>query len=263
MSEAEWSGDLAAILYGVALLCALVLTVALVLAQIARGRRAMMTRNETLTYARLTAGGPAWGLCEVTGTAEPGPGGPLTAPLSGRPCVWYRAVARQKTASGVSFFHTDVSAAPIVLNDGTGRITVLPDREMRGALRSVDLRRVPPAEAGPLPRGASDAEWYRYEEWILPPGEHLYACGKAVYDGTSVVMDRPYPEDRSDLSAAERDLADDHPYVLSAWSEERTTRHETRRMVLSYAVAGAATVIGLGAFAWSRHEAEKVPYRRR
>jgi len=76
-------------------------------------------------------------------------------------------------------------------------------------------------------------------------------------------MDRPYPEDQSALSPAERKLADDHPYVLSARSEEGSARFETRRMFLGYAIAGTATAVGLTTFGWSQYLAEKYPVRGR
>lgn len=71
MGESE-SGYWAVLFLGVAVLCMGVGVVAGMVANSARRKRAMMRRNKTMTYAELTAGGPAWGLCEVTGTVRPG-----------------------------------------------------------------------------------------------------------------------------------------------------------------------------------------------
>src|SRR5688572_18739477 len=49
-------------------------------------RLAALSSTETLPCDKLVVDEA----CEVVGTAQPGPGGPLKGPASGKECVWWR-----------------------------------------------------------------------------------------------------------------------------------------------------------------------------
>lgn len=132
----------------------------------------------------------AQGYVELSGRAMPPPNSETKAPLTGRPCTWWRYKIEERRSSGRSRSWTTLQSAtsetPFLLDDGTGQCLIDP----RGA------------EVFP---GASDiwygpSEWpqvripdgsgffgrladalvtdkYRYTEYRLQPQEPLYAIG--------------------------------------------------------------------------------------
>jgi hypothetical protein len=110
-----------------------------------RQRRDVGTMDSTHTTpcGDVTGGAvPAGGRCEVAGTAAAGPGGLLTAPLTGQPCVWYRTTTvmryweyewrgtgEDRTKQRVQKTETvadDVSEQPFAVVDTTGSALVAP-----------------------------------------------------------------------------------------------------------------------------------------
>lgn len=160
--------------------------------------------------ASRAAGGPA--VCQLSGAVEPGPDGPLTAPLSGQPCVWYhvRVSARKRGADGLSYDrrqHEESSTAPFRLRDGSGAVLVDPrgaradfvaerragtgtrsypqtvERyEKKGHEHLIDLRAF-----GSIV-GANEVVGHLYEEWALAPGDtaHLLGAVRAGGDGPTL-----------------------------------------------------------------------------
>jgi len=135
---------------------------------------------------------------QVAGHAAPGQQGLLTAPISGRPCVWYR-VARSpfKDPSGTVGMHKyeakvpayvpsssapptqmstqrrfaqqiEDSHAPFVVVDDTGRVEIDPDEAI------VDSDVVTTNE---LRRGDERRSIALVQEWIIPPDQQLTAYG--------------------------------------------------------------------------------------
>ncbi|MBW8485336.1 E3 ubiquitin ligase family protein [Actinomadura parmotrematis] len=100
---------------------------------------------------------------QVTGAAYPGPSGPLRAPFSGAPCVWYKVQATAKTASGKRTFVDERSREPFVV----GGVLVDPHEKF---VDGVTEQTFPPSPALPQLPPADRPESYSYKEWILPPG---------------------------------------------------------------------------------------------
>jgi hypothetical protein len=151
---------------------------------------------------------PRWGqLSAVEGLTAPGPAGQLTAPLSGRPAVWYRVkVTRVMYRTSQTTDRTWVepvwetdAGAPFALADASGQVAVsasLVDanstyirfRSEEILETSVDERnknREPLGQhlSGLIAAGLVDPERVRFvgdlhrvtvEESIIPPGKHLF-----------------------------------------------------------------------------------------
>jgi len=242
---------------GILLVCGFLAVPFLVVGQVFRAQYRAARKRETLTCAELRARGPGSVLCEVTGTVGAGEGGLLRAPFSGTPCVWYRVMVTEKDAGGEKrVIRKEGSSGAFTVDDGTGVIAVLApegkNESVQKAAKSFD-RKAAPAEAGGLPVRTGDAQWYRYEEWVLVPGRPLYACGRASFDGRRLVMDRPFPlPDGSDARAVE--LSSENPYLVSAGDEKALRRRALLGMAVGYGVTGALAVGGLAAFVVTAEE---------
>jgi hypothetical protein len=163
---------------------------------------------------------PSTGRVSLDGRAEAGPHGLLTAPLSGRPCVWYRSVVTEHWSeldrSLVRDFDrdgyldrseadaatrerrhtsTDASTQPFLLRDATGQVLVDPrgmtaDRLTR-SLRTSDRGQAQgyfPDNTVPIERAgfgvgrASGRGRSRFdrEETLLAPGTPVSVTGQVV-----------------------------------------------------------------------------------
>jgi hypothetical protein len=118
-------------------------------------RRRAISRAEPLTDDK--AGSPR----EVTGRAVAGPAGPVTAPLSGRSCVWYAVVVRERYRAwrpgplGPTKVERHVTLAehtsgPLHVTGDTATVRVDP--------RGADLDLGEPEFSELVPRGENDAE---------------------------------------------------------------------------------------------------------
>lgn len=186
---------------------------------------------------------------ECVGAATPGPGGPLTSPLSSRECVWYRATVTEHywdtehrtDAQGRSTtdrvrrtrqVSNDNSSSPFTLTDGSGSVTVDPrdgridrpekardefqDRPREGLLKELVF--------------GSRTIGYQHEEWLIAPGTQLFVNGAVVQRGDGVALARP--PDGGDL-------------LVSTRSEEELLA-ATRRAATGWMVgAGVLAVAGL------------------
>lgn len=153
-------------------------------------------RATPLSSCRDLASGLVPTLAKVTGTAVAGPQGPLRAPISGRPCVWYSIkVERYNDTGEKNTAHTIYdkgSTAPFGLTDGTGSLTlVLPDGELhymrplqaKRLVKSADERLSNDHEPGlfGIPLDPDDCRHdapRHYQEWIVPPGADVTALGE-------------------------------------------------------------------------------------
>lgn len=124
-------------------------------------------------------------------------GSGLTAPLTGAPCVWYRAkveVYRRTTSASEGTWNTlrrTTSVHPFLLRDGTGVAVVFPDgAEVTPTDRSVWYgpdpvpadRNPPRVKATESPEGmvrvhGGRSHRYRYTEERMYAGDPLYALG--------------------------------------------------------------------------------------
>lgn len=196
--------------------------------------------------------------CEAVGTAQPTPGGPLAAPLTGTPCVWSRVLVKERYWHATHDENGDPvrqqqtrtvvdrrSDARFVLTDSTGAVLVDPAGiEPDGAQKVLD-RFQPDSSGRPVPflgvmsRADSDTIGYELAEWVLHPGVPVYVLGEAgdAGDGTPVI------------GQAAQGVS-----VLSTRSEaELTARARSRFRVAALGAAAAGTAgVGLIGYALTR-----------
>lgn len=182
----------------------------------------------------------------ASGVVVPGPGGVLSAPLSGRPCVWNqqetRRHLRRPTRSGIE---RDVQVESVTtsdrqfgVTDDHGRVVMIaPD-----GLRQKDLlwahreerdatpqERVQPGTGRTLPSRPRTTPYettgYETLEWIVEQGQSVVISGVLAPDGQ--------------VTAPRRGT-----YVIRTADLADVQRRRTR--VLVFAVVGTVVLAGLG-----------------
>jgi E3 ubiquitin ligase len=130
----------------------------------------------------------AQGYVHLEGQAGPPPEGPITAPLSGLPCVWwdYKIEQRQSRAAGNQrnewqVIDSATSVAPFSLRDADGECLVGPvGADVTPTSHETwygDTPR-PACLPGLSGRGWSPDREYRYSERVICPGAHLTVLGE-------------------------------------------------------------------------------------
>lgn len=194
---------------------------------------------------------------EVAGAATPGPRGPLTAPLSGTPCVWYRtritrsyrkwerdSNGNRREVTGTNTVYERQSSDPFVISDVSGQVPLHPaDGRPDGAERVLSEREYAPgpmarkakgAGARDLDAGPGRTRYHRYEEWVIRPGTNLYVLGAVRgsaggADGIAIRKPR------------------NSPFIISTRSERELRQALRTRSLVGYAL-GAVTLIGTAAW---------------
>ena len=196
--------------------------------------------------------------CEIGGKAQPGPGGPLTAPISGQPCVWYRATVTHrswrnvKTGSGEhrrterreenDVVSDEMSQAPLLVDDGSGQVLVDP----RGAdvdHPEVSFDRFEPHTGGEqggteisafgiTVRTGSDGGTlgFHRREQIIRPGRVLYVLGEVRDASGTLELGKPSEKGR---------------FVISSRTEEELTSSAGKTATIAQTVAAVAGVAGV------------------
>lgn len=205
--------------------------------------------------ATVRCGDAIAGRCEVVGQAQPGDGGTLTAPFSGATCVWHRSTVtehywdtewrgtgsnrRRQRVRKTRQVSDERSAHPFHIDDGSGRVGVHPqDAHVDAPQQVFDRFRNAGMDAGgwnlsigPITLGGGDRTiGWAYEEWVIWPGQRLYALGDAEALGGFVVLRRP----------------PDGELVLSTRSEAELSSTTRRNMYLlgaGSALAGMAALV--------------------
>jgi hypothetical protein len=147
------------------------------------------------------------GYVELAGQALP-QAGPVSGPLTGLPCVWYRFQVEERRGSGKNQHWVTVdqgeAKGPFLLNDGTGRCQVLPaGAELH--CRAKDVWYGPSRH----PSGPPERQWliftrsYRYTEERVVAGDGVYLLGRFE-------TPRRGPEARERLTR----------HLLSAWKRD-------------------------------------------
>jgi hypothetical protein len=169
-----------------------------------RGRLAALASTDTLPCDKLVADQA----CEVVGQAQPGPGGPLRAPGSGKACVWHRqkvtehweewerdSQGKQRRVDRSNVVSDESSSSTFALRDAAGEVLVNPHgADVDDPVKSHDVRTVKQegmaAELiGEFVGGRSDEE-VEVEEWILPVGQRIYVRGQPTeMDGGLMMID--------------------------------------------------------------------------
>ncbi|KRF19110.1 hypothetical protein ASG90_04380 [Nocardioides sp. Soil797] len=197
---------------------------------------------------------------ELDGTAQPGPGGLLTSELTGTECVWYmQKVTRRykdvyrdsdghrRTRNKEEVLTRNRSKDPFVLRDADGEVTVVPETNVQSAKKVLsEFREGRDHDNGPSfsfgglnvnlgSSGDGDTIGFKYEEWVLPVGTHIYVQGSAV--------------DRSgELQVCKGEEA----MVISTRSEEEILEEHRKKShaakIGSVVAAVAAVGLAVGAF---------------
>jgi hypothetical protein len=192
----------------------------------------------------------AQGYVELSGCGAPLPNAANKAPLTGIPCTWWRYKIEERRYTGRSrswsTIQSDTSAAPFLLDDGTGQCLIDP----RGAevLPSASDVWYGPS-AWPemhIPNGTGVFGWlvdtfvtdkYRYTEHRLQPREQLYAIGAfrslggisvESPDAAAADLLRAWKQDQASLLAR---FDGNHDGTLSS-EEWELARAAARRQVL-------------------------------
>lgn len=126
------------------------------------------------------------GLAELAGLARAADE-PLSAPLSGRPCLWWRyRIERYRSGRrGNSWVTVEkgASEAPLALDDGSGHCLILPEggevHSHRVKRWTGQQRRPSTADAttGSSLLGTLLGQRYRYTEELIADGDPLYVLG--------------------------------------------------------------------------------------
>ena len=197
--------------------------------------------------------------CEVGGRAQPGPSGPLTAPMSGQQCVWYRAITthrswkmvetgtgqnrRRERRENSQVVSDEQSEAPLIVDDGTGQVLVDP----RGA--DIDhpeesFDRFEP-DTGDEHGGGTKFEafgisitsgpdggslGFQRQETIIRPGRELYVLGEARDSSGTLELGKPQEGGR---------------FVISGRTEEELTKSAARGASIAGPVGAVAGIAGI------------------
>jgi hypothetical protein len=200
-------------------------------------------------------------VARVSGEARPGPGGLLTAPISGRPCVWFRTIvvrdeslvqrvaltqrpfvrpptltrvlASDMGYQGAGALDTE-SPALFAIGDATGEVLLDPRwADIDSAVVTVD---------DVIGDGFGEP-WTVRREWILPPGAPVFACGAVSTEAGRPVL---RATERDSLVASTRGEA---MVVQRAQSVVAAlpgaTAGSGQRLLIGALVAGVAAVVVL------------------
>ncbi len=107
------------------------------------------------------------GYVELFGKAKLHPGYNTISPASRRPCVWFRYLAEQKIGDKWERVEGGMSSETFMLDDGTGQVVIDPDN---AEIMTKDYR-------------SWRERTLRYKEWLLTPGNNLYALGELKTQG--------------------------------------------------------------------------------
>jgi hypothetical protein len=163
----------------------------------------------------------AQGYVELAGRALPLPDTQNLAPLTQRPCVWWRYRISRKVEGGGGrnrrqrwrTVASGRSSVPFLLDDGTGTCIVKPDGAEIVTTETTTWYGDSPWPAPGGPGGRDAAAWlmssgrdYRYVEERIYEHEQVYALG----------------DFRSSASNAEQDLQSEQAALLSEWKQDQT-----------------------------------------
>jgi len=107
------------------------------------------------------------GYVELYGKAKLHPGYNTISPASKRPCVWFRYLAEQKIGDKWERVDGGMSSDTFLLDDSSGQVVIDPDG----------------AEIITRDRRSWREGTMRYKEWLLTPGDNLYALGELRTEG--------------------------------------------------------------------------------
>jgi hypothetical protein len=201
------------------------------------------------------SGGSVAEFVSVSGRAVAGPGGPLTSPVSGADCVWYRVQVERRTRrtrrTGENTHATDTTSETVsdhrsqvafALDDDTGTLPVEPDRAREHSLE-LATEQVRSTMADPLAGlsisvgdfsvgtgGGDTTEITR--EWVIRTGSRITVAGTLTDKrGELALMSVP------DVTLVISRL--DHWELLAAEQKSQ------RAMMITAAVFGVLGIVGV------------------
>lgn len=162
----------------------------------------------------------AQGYVELSGRGLPLGGTQNLAPLTQRPCIWWRyRISRRTRRSGPKSpreswetVASGMSGLPFLLDDGTGQCIVKPEgAEVLSTESTTWHGSTPWPSAGPgeMPRGSQERD-YRYVEDRIYENEQVYALGGF----------------RSTTGAIETDAQAEMATLLSEWKQDQPALRE-------------------------------------
>jgi len=191
-------------------------------------RRARLVEDTPTSLVRSAA----QGYVRLEGSAQLMPGEPVLAPLSRRPCVWWRyRIEERDRRNRWQRLETDISSAHFELADATGVVLVDPDgAELHGTVCDTWYGDTPQPQAGPPPlegfRGFGDR--YRYTEERVEVGAFIHALGRLTTERPglglgheSEVADRLRAWKRDPVKRAEFDRDGNGELDLAEWEQAR------------------------------------------
>jgi hypothetical protein len=154
-------------------------------------------RRDIMNLPTSTVRSIAMGLVELKGTVDADT--KYSAPISGKPCAWYRAGIERRVGKNTDFFLYETPGS-IFLKDATGRVEIeTANAVIMGAKAETavqDSSQLTPAQKALLEKmrlrvafgdttaasSIAKGGWgsFRYYEETLPVGEPLYALGTAT-----------------------------------------------------------------------------------
>jgi hypothetical protein len=162
------------------------------------------------------------GYVELCGQVRAHPGYDRVSPVSALPCVWYRYKIEEKSGRDWNTVDHGVSSDTFLLDDGSGQVIVDPDF----------------AEVMTTRHRKWTQDDRRYNEWLLTPGDRIYAIGQfTTVGGASSSLDVEgdvgslLSEWKTNQAELKRrfDLDGDGKVDLKEWE---LARHAARREVL-------------------------------
>jgi len=164
------------------------------------------------------------GYVELCGQVRAHPGYDRVSPVSALPCVWYRYKIEEKSGRDWNTVDHGVSSDTFLLDDGSGQVIVDPDF----------------AEVMTTRHRKWTQDDRRYNEWLLTPGDRIYAIGQfTTVGGASSSLDVEgdvgslLSEWKTNQAELKRrfDLDGDGKVDLKEWE---LARHAARREVLKH-----------------------------
>ena len=188
-----------------------------------RGLKSIGTKRTIENVPTSPIEGAVYGLTELKASvSSAGQEGYLNGPLTNRDCVFYRYKVEKRTRSGRKkkkkwkTIKDEKKAVPFVCEDGTGEMYVDPEgAECIGTNRK--RRR----------RGSK-----RYTEWIIGPGDDVYALGETTVN----------PETHDDLMMCQDD--EKAPFIVAGITEEKLKHRKAFAGFMLLSVGIVATMIG-------------------
>lgn len=153
------------------------------------------------------------GRVELFGKASALPGQPLVSPYSGLPCVWFRHRLERFEDDKWAVVSQGRSTQAFMIDDGSGQALIDPD----GAeISTYDVRRSRNAQQ-------------RWTEWLLVPGERLYALGEFA----TVSADPSDAQAREDVAAKLAEWKQDKGSLLARFDVDGDGEVDMREWALA------------------------------